>query len=114
MSDSSSSVAQIALECALKTIENEFKEVPDGHEMIMVLQRRFLETFKNPPRKEFEFIFSKNFSDDEVNVALFKPEESQLKYFPLILLASGVPSVVPLANLRSLIISLIFLVHRYV
>lgn len=108
-----SRLANDALDHVIEGVENEFKNVADGEAMIKKIGDRFRDTFNCPPVSEFEFLFHKNFSDDEVIVALFQPQEEQMSYFPLILEAASVPSPVSLSNLRSLILSLIFLVHRF-
>ena len=108
-----SRLANDALDHVIEGVELEFKNVVDGGTMTKKISDRFRDTFNCPPVTEFEFLFHKTFSDDEVIVALFQPQEEQMAFFALILEAAMVPSPVSLANLRSLVLSLIFLIHRY-
>lgn len=111
MSDSSE--ATQALNAALKKVEEEFKDVPDGQEMIDKITTKFVQTCNAPPRQEFEFILSKTFTDDEVCMCLYNPKDEQIAYYPRLLVAShGAPVGHPLTKLAPLLISLLFLVHR--
>lgn len=107
-----SRLANDALDHVIEGVESEFKNVVDGEAMTKKVTERFRDAFNCPPVTEFEFLFHKNFTDEEVIVALFQPQEEQMSYFPLILEAAVAPSPVPLTNLRSLVLSLVFLVHR--
>ena len=110
---SNMSEATQALNYALKRIEDEFKELPDGQDMIDKITNKFVQTSNSPPRSDFEFVLHKTFTDDEVCIALFKPREEQVSYFPTILAAANsMPMGHPLTRNSPLLISLLFLVHR--
>jgi len=102
-----------ALSSALKVVESEFKDVPDGQEMVDKITAKFVNSSNAPPRQEFEFILSKSFTDDEVCICLFSPRDEQIAYYPKLLAAShGAPIDHPLTKLAPLLVSLLFLVHR--
>lgn len=104
----------MALDWAIKRIEEEFKDVPDGQEMVDKLTAKFVQTSNEPPRQDFEFILRKSFTDDEVCVALFRPHEDQVHYFAALLAAAQeLPQGNPVSKLIPLLVSLLFLVHRY-
>lgn len=110
----SSTEATQALNEALKRVDDEFKEVPEGQDMIDKITSKFVQSCNAPPRQEFEFILSKSFTDDEVCICLFNPREEQIAYYPGLLIAShDAPLGHPLTKLAPLLISLLFLVHRY-
>ena len=107
------SEATDALSLALKVVEDEFKDIPDGQEMVDKITAKFVNSSNAPPRQEFEFILSKAFTDDEVCICLFNPREEQVAYYPKLLAAShGAPADHPLTKLAPLLVSLLFLVHR--
>ena len=111
---SSSKIATDALNYAIKQIENEFKELVDGQLMIDKIVNKFITTSNSPPVQDFEFMLSKNFANDEVIVLLFQPNEDQFKYYPMFLNNSYLlPEEHPVANTHALLISLLFLIHRY-
>ena len=105
--------AQDALNHTLSCVAAEFKDMTDGSEMIAKISKRFKDAYREPPTKDFEFVLQKAFTDDEVRVALFKPKEEQIDHYVKLLTAiSQLPAAHPLSKLLSLLISLIFLVHR--
>jgi hypothetical protein len=111
---STSTEATQSLNFALKRVEDEFKDVPEGQDMIEKVTAKFVQSCNAPPRQEFEFILSKAFTDDEVIVCLFQPRLSQIGYYPTLLAAAhAAPMGHPLTKLCPLLISLLFLVHRY-
>lgn len=101
--------ACVALDYVTAAVQREFNDVAEDAAMIT---DSFRDVFRKPPVREFEYLFHKKFTEDEVIVSLFHPKEEQFTYFPKILQASSQPSVIPLGNLRSLVLSLVFLVHR--
>lgn len=108
------SEATNALAFCLKRIEAEFKDVPDGQEMVDKLTAKFVQTSNAPPRQDFEFVMRKPFSDDEVCIALFSPREDQIPYYAAMLVAAQeLPAGNPVSKLCPLLVSLLFLVHRY-
>jgi hypothetical protein len=110
----SSTEATHALNYALKRVEEEFKEVADGQEMIEKITNKFVQTCNEPPVADFEFVLHKRFTNDEVCIALFQPRIEQIPYFSDLLIASNnIPKGHQLTKLCPLIVSLLFLVHRY-
>jgi len=108
----SSSAATDALSYALKKVEEEFKDLPDGDEMIEKITSKFVATSNDPPRLDFEFVMQRPFTNDEVCVALFRPDQEQISYFALLLAAAQeTPIGHPLTRTCPLLVSLIFLVH---
>lgn len=106
--------ATSALDWVLKRIETEFKDVPDSQEMVDKLTAKFVQTSNSPPRQDFEYVLNKTFTDDEVVIALFRPREEQVPYFAEMLLAAQeLPAGNPVSKLCPLLVSLLFLVHRY-
>ena len=98
---------------ALKLVELEYKNVPDGSELVERVTLRLKNAFDNPPIEGMETILQQRLSYDQARIALFRPLEEQIKYYPLILHGTvSVPSDHPLEKLRALIISLIYLSHR--
>ena len=111
---SSSSLVTTSLEYALNRVAVEFKDMTDGQEMIDKITIKFEHTCNNPPTKDFEFLLRKPFTDDEVCVALFKPRDEQVEYFAALLVAiQSLPGNHPTQKLAPLLVSLLFLVHRY-
>jgi len=102
-----------ALNYALKRVEDEFRDVPDGQIMIDQITEKFVSTSNSPPRSDFEHVIRKNFSNDEVCISLFCPSEEQIAYYPKLLVASlEAPVGHPLSKLCPLLITIIFLIHR--
>jgi hypothetical protein len=111
---SSTEVTQ-ALEFALKRVSEEFKEISDGSEMTDKICAKFEHTCNNPPVAEFEFFLRKPFTTEEVCIALFKPRQEQIEYYSILLAGTQeLPSTHPLQKVAPLLVSLLFLVHRYV
>lgn len=102
-----------AMNSALESIRKDYEELQDGEEMTKKIGLKFSKIVEAPPREEFELLIGKNFSNDEVLIALFRPQEEQYKYYPLILANThNSPADHPLGKLRHLALSLMFLVHR--
>lgn len=102
-----------SFESALKLVELEYNDVPDGPELVERIRLRLQNAFDNPPIEAMEIILQQRLSYDQARITLFRPLEEQIQYYPLILYGTiSVPSDHPLDKLRSLIISLIYLSHR--
>ena len=111
---SSSAEVTHALEVALKKVSDEFKDMPDGNEMTEKITAKFVQTCNSPPIKEFEFLLRKPFTEDEVCMVLFQPREEQIEYFPVMLaVIASLPESHPIKKIAPLLVSLLFLVHRY-
>lgn len=109
-----SSALDSALDSALAIIRKDYEEMQDGQEMLKKITEKFSNIAIKPPRDEFELLLGKNFSDDEVLVALFQPLEEQYQYYSSILMNThNFPATHPLGKVRHLALSLMFLVHRY-
>ena len=104
-----------ALEEAKRQVREEFHKIPDSQEMTIKVCEKLQQTFDNPPVSDFEFFANKPFSADEVRVCLFKPRVEQIPF-----LVQGLRVGLNMAkghNLRklaSLLLTLVYLVHRYV
>ncbi len=111
--DNTPTEAGDALAHAVKMMEEGFKNVPDGTEMVQRLSERFSAAYRSPPVEDFEFLLNKRFSNDEVRIALFKPREEQFMYYSLILsLTAALPADHKLDKIKSLVLTLMFLVHK--
>jgi hypothetical protein len=69
----------MAYEYTLAKVEQEYHDVQDGSTLWEKIKKKLWETFSSPPTTEFETILRKNFTDDEVRVALFKPLDDQIR-----------------------------------
>ena len=114
--------AEKALRAAQAKIRKDYTEKDVGPDADMLAERickSFQAAFDKPPMDEFQQILQKNMSEDEVRVCLFAPREEQVRYYPLLLLAGAQPEVRrlgdthPMVRLKSLILSTLFLLHRF-
>jgi hypothetical protein len=109
-----------ALKAAQAKIRADYKEVgSDGEELANRICKSFQSAYDRPPLDEFQQILQRNMTADEVRVCLFAPRDDQVKYYPILLLAGCQPEVRnlgethPLMRLKSLILSTMFLLHRF-
>jgi hypothetical protein len=108
-----SSLATDVFHSIIPIIEKEFENLPDSKEMIEKLRTKLNATFQKPPRDDFEFFGGKRFSNDEIRVALFRPLPEQVSFLSRGLFASlSVPKDHSLKKTSSLILTLVYLVHR--
>jgi len=100
---------------ALKAVQEEFGKMPNSEELVEKVSAKFRSTCSAPPIEDFEFALQKNFSSLEVCTALFSPLEEQIPYYSTLWSLSL--SLLEAQNLKktaSLMLSLVYLVHRYV
>jgi hypothetical protein len=110
----SSNEVLAAFESVLPIVSKEFESLPDSGEMISKLKQKFTATFENPPVIDFEMFAQKRFAGDEVRIALFRPLPEQVPYYAKGLIAgSNAPKDHSLRKTASLLLTLIYLVHRY-
>lgn len=101
------------LEEAIAVVRQEFANVPDNEGLIRKVTDKLCQTYENPPVKDFEVVIQKPFTTDEVRTALFAPLEDQIPYYSSLLLASvEAPIGHPLIKTGSLLLTLIYLIHR--
>ena len=112
--------ARNAFDSACSLIRKDYSEMgADGKELGDRLIGSFVSTYSKPPTEEFEQILQRNFTDDEVRVALFKPRDEQIKFYPILLLCADQEEIKkldelhPLSKLKALVLSTIFLFHRH-
>lgn len=105
--------ALISFNEAIKLVEIEYQDLPDGIELVKKITLRLENAFNNPPIEAMETILQKRFSCDQARITLFRPLQDQIVYYPILLQATtNVPSDHPFEKLRALLISLIYLSHR--
>ncbi len=108
-----SQLAIRALEYASEHVREEFSKLPDSGEVTEKVLNKLRNTFENPPTSGFEAIIHKTFTDDEVRVALFQPSVEQVWiYVALLEVGIAAPLNHSFRKLMSLVLSLIFLIHR--
>jgi hypothetical protein len=101
------------LDSALEIVKLEFANLPNKDEFVEKVAARLTKTYHSPPVKDFEILFQKPFTDDEVRTALFSPLDTQVKFYPMMLLVSSeIPASNPIKKTASLMLTLIFLLHR--
>lgn len=85
----------------------------EGKDLAARIIRGLQVSFDSPPIAEFENVLRKRFTPDEVRVAIFQPQDEQIGYYPLLLLAAEAASEGhPLNKLQGLLLSTIFLLHK--
>lgn len=103
------------MEDVLRLIREEFEKIPDGGPLIEKVSSRLQKTYDEPPIEDFEFATRKTFTKEELQTALFHPLDEQIAYYPALLTVSA--STGPEHSVRktaSLILTLVYLVHRLV
>lgn len=109
------SEASVALAQAQQQVRDEFAKIPDSEEMTVKVCEKLQQTYDNPPIVDFEFLLNKPFTADEVRVCLFKPREDQVLYLVQGLkVGLTLPKGHNIRKLASLLLTLIYLVHRWV
>ena len=118
-----SAEALAAMQNATERIRENYKDIgADAEALSARIIASFQSAFDKPPIEEFEAILQKRFTADEVRVALLAPRDDQVKYYPLLLMATIQPEIQklqkldvehPLIRLKSLVLSTIFLLHRH-
>lgn len=102
------------LEEAIAIVKKEFENVPENDSLIEKVVGKLQQTNDNPPIKDFEVVINKPFTLDEVRTVLFAPLEEQIPYYSLMLTAAfDSPIGHPLKKTGSLLITLVYLIHRY-
>lgn len=103
-----------ALQSVIQVVEKEFESLPDGKILTEKVITKLKNTFDHPPREDFEFIIQKTFSENEVRIVLFNPRIEQTVYLVKCLQAAvNVPADHKLRKLGGLVMTLIYLSHRY-
>jgi hypothetical protein len=109
-----------AFKAAQERVRSNYKDVGEDSDMLAErIISSFQAAFDKPPIEAFEMILQKAMTADEVRVALFAPREEQVKYYPILLMAGIQPEVKgleeshPILRLKSLVLSTIFLLHKY-
>lgn len=115
MSTNPSESAKKAFQDALFVVRQEYKGVADGEQMLEKITAKLTETFDKPPREEFEQILRKRFSDDEVRIVVFRPNEEQVDYYPVLMsVLDEVPASHPAKKVQAIVITVVYLIHRFV
>ncbi len=105
--------ANNAFQSIIPIISKEFENMPDGKQILEKLIQRFTSMFENPPQQDFEFFGCKRFALDEIRITLFRPLPDQVTFFSRGLLAGlNAPKDHSLKKTSSLLLTLIYLVHR--
>lgn len=103
-------------EVANSPSESNFVEENGGEKEAManMIVKKFQHAFDVPPIAEIEFLIHKTFSLAEVRFLLFCPLDKQIGYYVTILNATNSNQTsIDFLKVRNLILSLIFLIHRY-
>jgi hypothetical protein len=101
------------LQEAIDVIKKEFENVPDSEQLTEKVVAKLQQTYDAPPVKDFEVVVNKPFTADEVRTTLFAPQENQIPYYSVILLAAiEAPIGHPLSKTGSLLLTLMYLIHR--
>ena len=91
---------------ALSAIEKEYAELPDGASLILKIKQRLNEIHSSPPIEECQRCLNiSSLTKQVIQGILFYPSLIQVSYYPALLVN---------AKLRSVALTLIFLLHRYV
>ena len=89
--------------------ENEEKE-----KMANMIIKKFQASFDVPPIAEIEYLIHKPFTLTEVRIMLFSPLENQISYYVTILNETNSNNTSnDFIKVRNLILSLLFLIHRF-
>ncbi len=112
--------AEEALASAKAKVRADYKNVGlDSEKLADRICQSFQNAYDKPPVEEFQQILRKNVTEDEVRVTLFAPQEEQVKFYPVLLLAGCQPEVRnleeshPLVRMKALVLSTMFLLHRF-
>lgn len=102
------------IEKVLKAVVVEFEQLPDSKELSEKVCKKLQNTYDNPPKRDFEILLQKVFSDDELRLFLFDPLDFQIEYFSRGIKNSlQFPAENPLRKAGSLLLTIIYLYHRY-
>lgn len=89
-------------------------ESEEKEKMANMIIKKFQASFDIPPIAEIEYLIRKPFTLSEVRVMLFSPLENQIFYYVTILNETNSNSTSnDFIKVRNLILSLIFLIHRF-
>ena len=112
----------MVLNHAIKQIENEYKDIPDGDSIVEKIIDRIVQASNNPPIEDFKVILNLKFDDiDEINIILFHPTtNTHYQYYATFLYKSqqynnDIDTVMNKNSVNktcSLLITLMFLIHR--
>lgn len=118
------------LNYAIKQIEQEYKDIPDSDNIVEKVIDRIIQASNNPPINDFELILNVKFEDrDDINTILFHPiTDKHYQYYAMFLNKAQQLYYLndennninndnnknnnSISKTCSLLITLIFLIHR--
>lgn len=70
----------VGLGNALKIVEEDYNQLPDGRDLIEKIHKKFLQFYEDPKLSDLQNILKENLSLQDARLLIFSPSSDQIRF----------------------------------